>query len=80
MPEYANGLSLHVSESWHEAVDSEEASTGVSKHQRSEIYPALRLHTLPEANVAMMAKFLIMLSIKEFMAAIATTRRRVQRD
>ena len=59
MPEYIKTSSLHVSESWHEAVDSEEAfvaateSTGAPEHLRREIYPALGLHTYRQTNAVM---------------------------
>ena len=63
MPDYAMTSSLHVSESWHETVDSEEAfvaateTTGVPEHLRREVYSSLRLHTYPEAKVAMTENF-----------------------
>ena len=69
---------MHVSESWHEAVDSEEAfiaaseTTGVPEHLRREIYPALRAQTYPEANAAMTITLNQVPSFAEFRAAIAS--------
>ena len=73
-----NASSLHVSESWHEAVDTEEAFvaataiTGVPEPLRREIYPALRAQSYPAANAAMIEKFSEVPSLDEFRAAIAS--------
>ena len=51
MPEYAKASSLHVSEPWHEAVESEEAflvataSSGVFEELRKDLDPDLLLET-----------------------------------
>ena len=77
MPDETKTSSLHVSESWHKAVDSEEAfveateASGVPEHLWREIYPALRAQTYPEANASRMAKLNQVPSLEEFRAAIA---------
>ena len=78
MPKYEKSLSLHVSGSLHEAVNTKDAfvaateSSVFPEQTRREIYPALILHTYPEANAAMIEKFSTMPSLEEFMTAIAS--------
>ena len=78
IPEYAKTSTLHMSPTWHTAVDSVEAflkateTSGVPEELRRKLYPSLRHDAYPQANAKIRASFAVSPTLAEYTWAIAT--------
>ena len=75
IPDYAKTCSLHMSPTWHSAVDSVEAfleeteTSEVPEDLRRKLYPSLRHDAYPQANAELRATFAISPTLQEFTQA-----------